>query len=171
MDIDFQIRKSGFIPGMRGWKRILNGLVVASLIEALHLWRRTIRPKHFENTASTRYGYTPRKGERGSGRPFKGSYTEQKLKQKGHTRPLEFSGDLKRLSEFVRVAAHRTKGEEYPGARMTLVKANKANLRHPKSKINMREELTRIIPAEERDMVRTADQRLGVLLKGAKGEG
>jgi hypothetical protein len=48
---------------------------------------------HFLNSATTRYGYRLRQGERGTGTKFfKKSYTGRKLAKWGHTRPLEWSG-------------------------------------------------------------------------------
>ena len=64
------------------------------------LWWRKFLPIHFTNRASNRYGYAPRSGEPGSGRAFRGSYSEAKLKRKkiagvqaiGEVKPLVWSG-------------------------------------------------------------------------------
>lgn len=50
------------------------------------LWHDKMAPKHFSQQATARYGYQKRK---------KG-YTIRKAKRKGHTRPLEYTGDMKR---------------------------------------------------------------------------
>lgn len=62
-------------------------------------WHDNFRLEHFKNSAMSRYGYTPRRGENGSGRPFKGSYTAKKLKSKGHTKPLVYTGESMRRTE------------------------------------------------------------------------
>ena len=77
-----------------------HGSPVASPLPAQALHRRRAR----------NYRYAKRSGERGSGRKFRGSYTERKLKLFGHTRPLELSGEGKRLALYQRnIAATRDK--------------------------------------------------------------
>lgn len=50
-------------------------------------WHRRILPRHFEPGARGRYGYRPRK-----------RLTQiKKARIKGHTRELEWSGDMKRM--------------------------------------------------------------------------
>ena len=55
-------------------------------------WLARFLPIHFTKRGATIYKYQPRAGEKGSNRPFKGSYTQRKLRRRGHTRPLEDTG-------------------------------------------------------------------------------
>lgn len=66
------------------------------------LWDKLFKMLRFLDSATRRYGLTPRMGEPGSGRQFKGSYSEAKLKKKkngagvqaiGETKPFVWSGD------------------------------------------------------------------------------
>ena len=56
-------------------------------------WLVNFLPRHFTNAATRRYGYAPRAGEKGSGKRWKGSYTQRKLRKFHHTRPLEATGE------------------------------------------------------------------------------
>ena len=65
------------------------------------LWWTQFLPFHFMRTAINRYGYKPRAGDFGSGRPFKGSYTQAKVLRRrngqgvrsiGENRPFVWSG-------------------------------------------------------------------------------
>lgn len=70
-------------------------------------WIDEIRPKHFTKAGAREYGYKPRQGEgAGAGsKAFWRSYTGQKQRKKGHTRPLEWSGQLKTESRGSRIQA------------------------------------------------------------------
>ncbi len=60
----------------------------------------------------------------------------------GHTRPLEFSGETRNKVRAASINATNKMGRAaYPGA-------SKFNFRHPKSKIRMNEEFTRLLPHE-----------------------
>lgn len=167
MKLSFKITKRGMIPGTKQWKTRLNAMVVGALTRALQFWQKERRPRHFRGDAAQVYGYTPRKGDPGSGVKFVGSYVYEKLLAVGHRRPLEYSGKLKRATAFARYSRTRTKGEAYPGAKLVLPMAGAANLRHPASKINMREELTTILQPEAHQMTRRAEKRLGELWHAA----
>ena len=56
-------------------------------------WRRKFLRGHFTHAGARKYKYALRQGERTpGGHPIPRSYTWRKLRQRGHTRPLEFYG-------------------------------------------------------------------------------
>lgn len=122
-------------------------------------WMVNIRPKHFTHAGAREYGYEPRSGEKKSGKSFKRSYTGRKLRKKGHTRPLEYSGELKRDSGFSRFS------HGVGRMRILLPRARKANFRHPKSNIDMRAELTAISRGDNIELVRLGNRYLTARLR------
>jgi hypothetical protein len=87
------------------------------------LWDKLYKMLRFSYGARARYGLAPRSGEPGSGRKFKGSYTEAKLKRKtngagvraiGETRAFVWSGDsrakVKSMHKIVAKAASSSRG-------------------------------------------------------------
>ena len=120
-------------------------------------WLTVYLPRHFGNQATRRYGYTPRSGERGSGRPFKGSYTQHKLRTHGHTRPLEYTGGSRRSAETNNRATSTINSASavMPGARGY-------NRRYSGSKINMNQELTRVLEEENQNLDRQATRKADV---------
>ena len=68
-------------------KRGMGPIVKDALQEAGGLWHRRYLRRHFETGAAGRYHYERRRSDK---------YKRRKRRMKGHTRPLEFSGDLKR---------------------------------------------------------------------------
>lgn len=109
-------------------------------------WRRRYLPLHFGNAASTRYGYTPRAGERGSGRGFSKSYTARKLRFLGHTRPLEFTGEGKRQALNGERLVYATRDK----VRMPLPR--KFNFRNRKSKVRMADEIRAVTAGEVKEL-------------------
>ena len=125
-------------------------------------WHRDMRPKHFTKEGAREYGYKPRKGERGSGRGFKRSYTARKLKIHGHTLPLVFSGESRSLSAVRRIKATSN------GVTIRM-HAPSLNRKHAASEIVMREELTTISAAEEKRLLRAFHLRLVHNLRTIRG--
>jgi hypothetical protein len=120
-------------------------------------WSQHFWEKHFTEAGAAEYAYLPRAGQllpRGSKR-YRESYTGRKERQMGHTRPLEWSGDLKRESRRQMIQA-TSKGVT------VRMRARKANWRNPKSRINMAEELGTLSIREQREL-------RGVLDKGIQG--
>lgn len=96
----------------------------------------------------------------------KKKYTMQKLRKYGHTRPLEKSGEAKKLSASARIVArggsgaskevivsvghltHVTNVEDRGGVRVVYASLRKLNFRHPMSDINMADEFRRITDRE-----------------------
>lgn len=116
-----------------------------------------LRDKRFTEEHAREAGYMRRKGElqpRGS-KAFHRSYTGQKLARKGHTRPLEFSGDTRRAMN-----ASATYSSTSNGGRVKYSGAKNFNYRHPKSQIRMGEEFRRITDSESVELARVFDQQL-----------
>lgn len=112
-------------------------------------WHTHFRPLHFKNLATRRYGYQFRQGENMQGaKGFRRTYTGQKLRKFGHTRPLVFTGTSERLTEIEDVRATAT-GGQFGSAKATVVMHARAlNFRPYAHSPDMRKELTTVIPEE-----------------------
>lgn len=122
--------------------------------DAGEYWHRQFRAKHFTEAGAQEYGYYQRKGEglpRGS-KAWRRNYTGRKFARFGHTRPLVYTGEGERLSRMRDVRA--------TSKRVRVVLPRKFNLKHPKSRIRMRDELTRISPREEQLIIARADRQV-----------
>jgi len=124
-------------------------ILFAALVDVGYRWRDKWLPLHFKNSATNRYGYTKRKGERAGGRAFKGSYTEAKLDKWKHTRPLVWSGNGR--DEALKTTNIKASGSAKT-ARVKVVLPDVFNLRHPNSKIRMGDEITAVIDGETKDL-------------------
>lgn len=146
------IRKSGPTPGVMAKER--RRIQKASFFKIGTHWHRLYMAEHFKNSAMTRYPgvYKPRKGERGNEHPkgFKYSYTGRKLRRFGHTLPLVFSGQSRRLAGIRDVRSTSNGGR-------VVIHARTFNRKNPDSKINMREEATVVNAAEEKDLTEQFD--------------
>jgi len=71
-------------PSMK--KRAFNRIVAEALREPLHYWYHHFLPLHFTEAAKKRYSYTVRSLR----------YTRRKRREKGHIKPLVWSGRLQR---------------------------------------------------------------------------
>ncbi len=120
-----------------------------------------MRDARFTEAHARAAGYAHRKGEllpRDTA-AFRRSYTGRKLRMFGHTRPLEFSGETRNKVRAASINATNKMGRAaYPGA-------SKFNFRHPKSKIRMNEEFTRLLPHEVEQLGEYYDQQLDIELK------
>jgi hypothetical protein len=143
------MRERGATPKLAA--REANNINRDAAAEVALTWHDRYVRKHFTNAGATEYRYTPRAGERGSGKAFRKSYTGKKLLSKGHTRPLVFSGE-----SYVRVLGSRTnitstarRGEAQARLRMN---APALNFKNPRSSIDMRDELTRVSDPEQDEL-------------------
>jgi len=141
---EIALHKSGPVPSVL--KRELNNCHRDAMAWAGRFWDQEYREGHFANAATRKYDYAPRQGEPGrTVRNFKRSYTGKKLRLHGHTRPLEFSGESRRRTRNPRIVATAKKGE----AKVRVVMNSPGlNRRYAGSSIDMRAELTRVIPVE-----------------------
>ncbi|HEX8914417.1 MAG TPA: hypothetical protein VF796_18865 [Humisphaera sp.] len=118
-------------------KRALSAATKAALEAAVRHWHATYLPGHFELTANRRYEYKPRKGD---GEPpsvpkaylrkdgtagvrmvANPAYSWRKRRQKGHNRPLVWSGNLESAAKHsVRLSVRRVAAEDVVRASGTL---------------------------------------------------
>lgn len=89
-----KLTEVGPVPDVKRGLTILNQAKRAGYMAMGKYWFITIRPQHFSNRATSKYGYDPRSGD--PGKPgeygFQKSYQGRKLAEHGHTRPLEQTG-------------------------------------------------------------------------------
>jgi hypothetical protein len=143
------IEETGATPGIskreqgRITKEVLEGVA-----ENHH--RRYMR-KHFTIAGGREYGYKPRKGEGLSGKAFWQSYTGKKKKQKGHQRPLVWSGASEQLARVLDVRANSKRARLVQHARGL-------NRRSRHSDIRMYQEISAVSQAEIRTAVDLAGQ-------------
>lgn len=169
-EIAVKISYSGAIPGTSGWtQREWNDVRRGAWEAVAKHWSERFRPKHFTVAGAKEYGYLPRSGEASGigSKAYWRSYTGRKKRKLGHTRPLVYSGELEALSRQYRadivVSTNRSR------CRVVLTAANKANWRNPHSQINMRDELTRVSPAEAAELIRVFDRHVEAVLAGVTG--
>jgi len=151
MSLEVKITERG--PTPRLMARQSNIVHRGAATDLAHFWHDNYVRKHFTQAGATEYGYAPRKGMPGNPHPkgFKRSYTGRKLRLKGHTRPLVYSGEsyLRVIASRNNVTATATKGQAKARLRMN---APALNFRNPRSRIDMRAELTTISAAEGAEM-------------------
>jgi hypothetical protein len=153
------IRERGPTPKIA--KRQLNHLTKQMLSETGAYYHAKYMDKHFTAAGAAEYGYAPRKGQKSgiSGKAFFRSYTGRKLKQKGHTRPLEWSGASRTLAGIRDVRANSKRARIVQHARGL-------NRRHPNSAVNMAKEIRTVSAAETRDLIGFAGGRFDHYMKG-----
>lgn len=138
--------ESGAAP--KGLKRHHPGLMRTALGQAGAFYHVQFMPKHFTTEGAREYNYTPRKGEQaGLGtKEFFRSYTGRKAKQKGHKRPMVWSGASEILARIrdVQATSKRARIKQH---------ARGLNRRNPKSDVRMNLEI-RTTSAPERRAVR-----------------
>lgn len=145
----FNLKYSGPIPkGLS--KRVFNNVLKRAYAGVMRFWHLNFKKKHFTTAGGTEYGYKPRKGERGNPdrKGFDRSYTGRKLRFKGHTRPLVFSGRSMRSAMASNKVVATSKGAR------AIVNAPALNFRNPHSNIDMRSEMTTVSAAERSVMIR-----------------
>jgi len=151
MSIEVKITEQG--PTPRLMMRQKNQVHREAATDLAHFWHDQYVRKHFTQAGASEYGYAPRKGQPGNPHPkgFKRSYTGRKLALKNHTRPLVWSGAsyLLVLASRNNVTATATKGQATARLRLN---APALNFKNPRSRIDMRTELTTISPREASEM-------------------
>lgn len=145
-------------PTPRITKKRFNELIKAANRDMGIYWWRMMRPKHFTHAGAREYGYTPRKGERGGGRPFRGSYTAKKLRAFGHTKPLVFTGTSQKLAGIrdVRATFKKTR---------VVIHARALNFRSAGSQVDMRAEMTAISAKEATTLMKVKRDSLMARLR------
>ena len=120
-------------------------------------WHFRYLTLHFGADAPARYGYMKRKGENLSGKARRRSYVGRKERQfkvvDGAAMPLEFSGEGFRLAALLDLRVNSKQ------ARVVLPR--KFNLRNPKSRIDMRAELTKVLQPEADEITQVGATAFG----------
>lgn len=166
MDFRNKTRRRGLATGQLA-QRALNTIRRETLHAGGEYWHHEIRPRHFTNAGSREYNYAPRSGEPGSGRAFKGSYTHRKLREFGHTRPLERTGESKAATARATIKATATA----KGARVLVrMRAPKLNYKNPKSRIDARAELVRVSVRDRTVLKELTRRTYAVRLKAVQAQ-
>jgi hypothetical protein len=134
--------------GPRGFQKQISSSRKAAWTELGAVFHARYRDKRFTPEHAREAGYHLRKGEGQTkdSKAFRASYTGRKQRIHGHTNPLEFSGRTRAAVRLANVQAFALKVQvKYPGAKTF-------NFRHPKSRINMREEFVRITTNETQEL-------------------
>ena len=157
--LHLKIKTQGFVPG-RGQKTKFNDALAASYAAGGLYWQQKIMNRHFQSGAAQRYGYTPRKGEEPgiSKKRFWASYTGRKLREKGHKRPLVYSGRSEVLMQIPKVVATATGGRV--SAKVYRF-ANAFNFRPKNSQVDMAREISTVLSGEVEEIVAEIDRKLG----------
>lgn len=136
------IQKQGPTPGILAKER--NRVQRECFYEAGAFWHSRMLRHHFTRQAFSRYSAVYKR------RKFK--YEKRKLRMFGHTNPLVYSGESRRLALSIQDVRATSRGNRI------VLHSRKLNFKHPKSQINMREELTYISPAEEQGIGNVFDR-------------
>jgi hypothetical protein len=148
--ISLQLTYRGYPPSKRQW----NGFLAKVFERVGHEWHQQFYEHHFTRQGAIDYGYEPRKGEPGSDSKtnYWASYAGQKRKKYGHSLPLRFTSLTYNLGKVAKVQANSKGGK--------VVLPQGYNRKHPASQINMRDEVTRVLPRERDHLRRIADLAL-----------
>jgi len=126
-----------------------------------------MRDKRFTPEHAERAGYYKRKGQNisPSSKAFKRFYYGRKLFSqygggKGKADPLVYTGETRRAVKFANIEPTRY------GVRVIYPGARGLNRRHPKSRIEMSKEFTRLLPEEVAALAERYDQELDRRWKG-----
>ena len=122
------------------------------------LWDKLFKMRRFQAGATARYSLAPRMGDRGSGRKFKGSYVEAKIRRRvngdgkrasGENKPFVWSGDsrdrVRQQHKIVAKAASHTRAYAE-----NIFDVPTFNLTPKGGRIKLREEFERVIEEERR---------------------
>jgi hypothetical protein len=145
--------------------KAVRAAAIAAATDVVRSWHDQYLPGHFTLEAVGKYGYQPRKGDNEpprilvqrtapSGQTYRTyrsnpHYSWRKRRQKGHNKPLVWSGQSERAAkQSVKLSARKTKGDEIKAtAAMSLASyfyAYRKDLGQP----DKADELTRVTPGE-----------------------
>lgn len=126
-------------------------------------WHRMYKAIKFTKRGSTKYGFAPRSGMPGSGKAFKGSYSEAKLLRKpffrnsdsglpiGEVKPNVWSG-RSRAEAMSNQIVHATARSSGRGRVDIVISGKKLNIHNPASATRPKQDVTSIISSELRKM-------------------
>ncbi len=133
-------------------------------------WHKTYKAIKFTKRGSTRYGFAPRSGMPGSGRSFRGSYSEAKLLRKpffsnssagpaiGEVKPNVWSGRSRAEAMSNRIV-HATAKSSGEGKVTIVISGRRLNFHNPGSSTRPSKDVTSIIPSELREMEKVGAKR------------
>lgn len=121
-------------------------------------WHDNFLEKHFTQAGAVEYGYAPRDGDRQrpNEKGFRRSYQGRKLRFKGHTKPLVFSGRSRERLRWPRLRVTATRGI---ATLRILLDAPAFNFKQPTSNVDMRRDITAVSAREEQAMSEHARER------------
>lgn len=166
MFVKFTISEIGATPGLL--KRELNNILRECWFAVGTHWLLKFRPKHFTRAGAREYGYTPRKPDYEARKKRAAMTANIKLRKasgtwvsgsraRGEPEPLVWSGQSREDTKFGRVSATKN------GVRITM-NAPRLNWRNPNSRINPRDELTRISDAEQKTLMSVFQEKFDSLV-------
>jgi hypothetical protein len=139
---------------LRGVEKLSKGQInramkAANKAAGVH-FRRNFLPARFTQQGGRRLKYTPRSGESrvglvNSSAP-KQTYAARKQRHLGHSDPLVFSGEGKRLALATPTKVTSTK------SKITIPLPRKYNFRNPKSRVRMADEIRSVTPREAKKL-------------------
>jgi hypothetical protein len=135
----FLIRFKGIEPGIP--KRQFNNVKKSAYGVCARLWFTRFRPLHFQESAYSRYRFKSRARD----------YVKRKRREKGHNRPLVWSGDSERVTRMARITSTNKFG------RVSMA-PNNLRWKHPSSHIRMTQELRTINKNEISELARHFNQ-------------
>jgi len=138
--------------------RRINNAIKASLFAMAARWHREMLMDHFEPSAFQRYHYTLRRGQAmdPSSKAFKKSYWGRKVRA-GRAFPLYRTGE-----GMLQCIVPKIRGT-WKQARVVL--PSKFNFKNPRSQVNMRAELTKILPGEAARLLYFGREEFSAALK------
>jgi hypothetical protein len=140
--VKYTIKDRGATP--RGMRKAMNASTKQSWFDAGLFFHDQLRDKRFTHAHATKAGYADRSR----------NYERRKLKQKGHTNPLQYSGTTRRAIRTASITStSKTASVRYPGARVF-------NFRNPKSQANMVVEFTTVLADEANQIAQVFDKSL-----------
>lgn len=130
------------LDGIEGLpKRRVNNVLKRANISTGKHFRRNFLKHRFTQQGGRRLNFTPRSGELRVGLPkakSPNSYAGRKLRKLGHSDPLVFSGEGKRIALNGPQIVHATKDT------IRIPLPRKYNFRNPNSRVNMSDEIRRV---------------------------
>lgn len=165
MAFELYIKVKEFGPTPAALKRNLGWILKRAWTATGIEWHTKFRLKHFTHQGAQEYGYTPRKGEEFAwfSKEWWNSYTGKKWRKYKHNLPLVFTGESMGRTEILDVRATRN------GCKVIL-NAPGLNRRPLGGRIDMRDEMTRISPAEEKYLIDYFNNELVEGIKHIVGE-
>jgi hypothetical protein len=119
--------------------------------KALVHWHANIRPKHFQESAISEYGYRSRTAD----------YEDRKEDKFGHSRPLVYTGESQRATEQFQVR---------PTSKGATLAMGAGNLAFQRGKgPNLREELTTVSLPDTAEMGQVFERSMDMQIRGWPG--